>query len=320
MKYVNRKGVDLSVFSLGTVQLGRDYGFGEFRNKPQKEYAFQLLDRAVANGVNSLDTANNYGESQNVVGEWLQIEKENKPMVVTKIGPFDHSSPEALKADMQAQTEACLKTLGTDCIDILMAHYYEDWEKDPDIVSAFFADLKAKGVIRYSGVSVYSFNNYQEIAKAGFDAIQIPLNLFDWTQIENGGIQALADAGMMIFARSVFLQGVVFMTPETLDPRMDFCLPYLEKFHALCEEFKMSPAVLACSFVLSVPGITTVVLGCQTIEQVDSNCEMMDEVRYLSDAEMAKIREAFVNIDPRVINPNLWFNKAKTASVVTQKN
>ena len=123
MKYVNRKGVDLSVFSLGTVQLGIDYGFGEFRNKPKKEYAFQLLERAVANGVNNIDTANNYGESEKVIGEWLQTTKSEKPMVVTKIGPFDHSSPEALWADMKAQTEKCLETLGTDHIDILMAHY-----------------------------------------------------------------------------------------------------------------------------------------------------------------------------------------------------
>lgn len=310
MKHINRHGVDLSVFSLGTVQLGKDYGFGEFRTKPKKEYAFELLDRAIAGGVNTLDTANNYGESEQVVGEWLLGKAGEKPMVVTKIGPFDHSSPEALRADMQAQTEACLKTLGTDQIDILMAHYYEDWEKDPETVSAFFADLKARGVIRFSGVSVYSHHNYQAIAGAGFDAIQIPLNLFDWGQIENGGIQALADAGMMIFARSVFLQGIVFFEPDKLDPRMSFCRPYLEKFRALCEEFNMSPSVLACSFVLSVPGVTTVVLGCQTLEQVESNCRMMDEVRRLTDIEMAKLREAFVNIDPRVINPNCWFNHA----------
>ena len=308
MKYVNRKGVDLSVFSMGTVQLGMDYGFGEFSSKPKKEYAFELLDRAVANGVNNIDTANNYGESEKVIGEWLQTKKGEKPMIVTKIGPFDHSSPEALLADMKAQTDKCLETLGTDTIDILMAHYFEDWEQHPEIVSGFFADLKAKGIIRYSAISVYSRHDYKAIAKAGFDAIQIPLNLFDWTQIENGGIQALADAGMMIFARSVYLQGVVFMKPEELDPRMDFCRPYIEKFRALCDEFKMSPPVLAISFVLSVPGITTVVLGCQTLEQIDNNSQMMDEVRYLTDAEMAKIREAFVDIDPRVINPGMWFN------------
>ena len=52
MKYVNRKGVDLSVFSLGTVQLGMDYGFGEFNTKPKKEYAFDIHEGAVVCSLN----------------------------------------------------------------------------------------------------------------------------------------------------------------------------------------------------------------------------------------------------------------------------
>lgn len=62
MKHVNVKGMDMSVFTLGTVQLGMDYGLGEHTQKPPKEAAFALLDRAAACGVNALDTANNYAQ------------------------------------------------------------------------------------------------------------------------------------------------------------------------------------------------------------------------------------------------------------------
>ena len=68
MKYVKFKDLDLSLFQLGTVQLGMDYGLGDHTAKPKKEYAFSLLDRAVADGVNTLDTANNYGDSERVIG------------------------------------------------------------------------------------------------------------------------------------------------------------------------------------------------------------------------------------------------------------
>ncbi len=309
MKYIQRKGLDMSVFSLGTVQLGMDYGLGDFTAKPKKEYAFSLLDRAIEQGVNTLDTANSYGESETVIGEWLKtVEESKRPLIVTKISSFDHSSPESVRADMIAQTKKCIETLGVPTIDILMIHHYEDYEKSPEAVRATLAELKEQGLIRYSGISVYSRHDYRFVAESGFDAVQIPLNLFDWGQIESGGIQALADAGMMVFARSVFLQGLVFMSPEKVDPRMDFCLPYLHKFLDFCKEFEMSPSVLATSFALSVPGITTVVLGCQTLEQLDSNCEMIKQVRPLTPEQMAKIREAFVDIDPRVINPGVWFN------------
>lgn len=87
MKHVNVKGMDMSVFTLGTVQLGMDYGLGEHTQKPPKEAAFALLDRAAACGVNALDTANNYGDSERTIGEWLRMKRpEDRPYVITKSG------------------------------------------------------------------------------------------------------------------------------------------------------------------------------------------------------------------------------------------
>lgn len=309
MKYTETKGIKLSVFQLGTVQLGMDYGLGDNTKKPQKEFAFSVLDKALEMGVNTLDTANNYGDSEKVIGDWLaKIPESKRPMIITKIGPFDHSTPEKLREDIFLQTEKCLETLGIKQIDILMVHSLEDYEKDPEIVRGAFLEMKEKGLIRYMALSAYSYNDYGVIARSGFDAVQIPINVFDRTQVENGGIKEIADAGMTIFARSVFLQGLVFLTPETLDPRMDFCKPYLKKYLELCEEFGMSPAVLAASYVLSLPGVTSLVLGCQTPTQVEQNAEMMGKVAHLTDEQMEKLREAFINIDPRVINPQKWFN------------
>ena len=54
MKYVQAKGLDLSAFALGTVQLGLTYGLGEHAEKPTEEAAFAILDRAVDLGVNTL--------------------------------------------------------------------------------------------------------------------------------------------------------------------------------------------------------------------------------------------------------------------------
>lgn len=305
MKYVNTHGYDMSVFSLGTVQLGIDYGFGEFRTKPTKERSDAILNKAYELGVNTLDTANNYGESDKIIGNWMK-ESGKKPIIVTKIGPFDHSSPEALRADILSQGRKCLEAMQVDQIDIIMDHNFEDFEKNPEIVKECFDQLKAEGVMKLSGISAYSVNDYEAIANSGFDVVQIPQNIFDWTQIDNGGIQKMADAGMAIFARSVFLQGLVFMKPDELDEDMKFCAPWIQKFRDLADEFGLEPPVLALSFVLSLPAITTVVLGCQTPEQIESNCEMMDKVIKLTDAQMEKIHEAFKDIPVKVINPTLW--------------
>lgn len=305
MKYVNTHGYDMSIFSLGTVQLGIDYGFGEFRTKPTKERSDAILNKAAELGVNTLDTANDYGDSERVIGTWMK-ESGKKPIIVTKIGPFDHSTPEALRADILAQGRQCLIDLQVDQIDIILVHDFNDYNKNPEIVKECFEQLRAEGTTRLIGISAYSTDDYTKIAKSGFDVVQIPQNIFDWTQIENGGIQKIADAGMAIFARSVFLQGLVFMNPEQLDENMKFCAPWIQKFRDLANEFGLEPPILALSFVLSLPAITTVVLGCQTPEQIESNCEMMNKVIKLTDSQMEKIHETFKNIDVKVINPTLW--------------
>lgn len=309
MNYIDVKGMNMSAFTLGTVQLGMDYGLGDFTQKPSRDAAFHLLDRAIACGVNTLDTANNYGDSEAVIGQWLRTKKpEDRPYVITKVGPFDHSSQQKLRDDIFRQTEKCLKTLGLDTLEMLMVHSFEDYAQNPPTVFSAFEDLKSQNMIKRSALSAYSRHDYQVLSESGFDAVQIPLNVFDWGQIESGGIQKIADANIAIFTRSVFLQGLVFLKPDEVDPRMDFCVPYLQKYLALCDEFGLDPATLALSFVLSVPGVTSVVLGCQTPQQLENNCQLMNQVVTLSMGQMKKIHTAFHGIDPRVINPGCWFN------------
>ena len=312
MKYITAKNQKLSMFSLGTVQLGMNYGIGDDRAKPSEEKAFALLDRAMELGVDNLDTANNYGDSEAVIGRWLRSRKaEGKdcPWVVTKIGPLKHGSFDIVRDDVLRQTEGCLNTLGVDTIDCLMLHNYEDYADDRDNVRKVFEELKSQKAYQYSAISAYSEHDYGVIADSGFDATQIPMNVFDWVKINDGQMEKLEKSGMMVFVRSVFLQGLVFHTPEDLDPRISFCAPYLEKYCGFCKEFGLSPAVLALSFVQSVPGVTTTVLGCDNVAQLESNCQLFDQTVRLTEEQMNKLREAFTDIDPRVINPRVWFKK-----------
>ena len=314
MRYVQAKGLDLSAFALGTVQLGIEYGLGEHSAKPTDEAAFAILDKAVDLGVNTLDTANNYGESEAVIGRWLtkrRAEGKKLPYIVTKVGPLKHGSYDILRDDVMYQLEGCMKRLCIDKLDIFMLHDFEDYNKDRDALQKIFAEIKSQGLYDYSAISAYSRHDYSVIAESGFDATQIPINVFDWGQIENGGMQKLADSGMMIFTRSVFLQGLVFHTPEDLDPRMEFCFPYLRRFIELYKEFELSPAALALSFVLSLPGVTQAVMGCDTADQVESNCKLFDQTVTLTQDQLDKLHDAFHGIDPRVINPGTWFNKMK---------
>lgn len=311
MNYIKTHGLTLSPFSLGTVQLGMTYGLGKDAAKPSEETAFSILDQAMSLGVNNLDTANNYGDSQAVIGRWLSRRRQEGaplPWVVTKIGPFDHGSPDRLRDDILRQTDACRAALGMETLDCLMVHDFEDYAKSPERVRQIFQELKDQKLCRYTAISAYSRHDYGLIAESGFDATQVPLNVFDWSQIESGGLEKLHQSGMMVFVRSVFLQGLVFHTPEDLDPRMDFCASYLQAYLELCQEFSLSPAVLALSFVLSIPGVTTAVMGCDNGQQVAANCALFEQTVQLTQQQLERLHAAFRNIDHRVTNPGLWFN------------
>ena len=201
MKYIHTKGLDLSRFMLGTVQLGMEYGLGSDRAKPSYQKAFAMLDQAAALGINAFDTANNYGDAEYILGQWLEKRYRNpgvRPWIVTKIGPLKDEAFDNLRDDVRRQVDDCRWNLGVETIDCLMLHNYEDYEAHGKAIQRIFAELRGEHAFRYSAISAYSRHDYGVIAESGFDAVQIPLNIFDWGQIESGGIEKLAK-GMASF-------------------------------------------------------------------------------------------------------------------------
>lgn len=312
MKYNTSKGVSISALSLGTVQLGVNYGINNAEGKPDQAHAFKVLDAALENGINALDTAAAYGDSERVIGEWLKtVAQEKHPFITTKLKQLNHSSLDALRKSVNEQLEHSMQSLGLSCIPCLMLHSFEEYDCDRENMRLVFDELKKAGKIRFSGISAYTHHDYRVIAESGFDAVQIPCNIFDWRQIDNGGIEALRQSGMMIFVRSVYLQGLVFQKPEQLDPRMDFAKDTLVKFRALCEKYSLAPAELALSFALSLPGVTSLVLGSEKPEQVEQNAALLSHTASFTSEQMDEIHTMFKDTSARLLNPATWFNAQK---------
>lgn len=121
----------------------------------------------------------------------------------------------------------------------------------------------------------------------------------------------MADAGMMVFIRSVYLQGLVFQTPEKMDPRMEFARKTIENFYTICKEFSLSSAVLELSYALSLPGATSLVLGSETPEQVTQNVKLLEQIVTLTPEQIALLQKTFRETEDRILNPGLWFNVYK---------
>lgn len=309
MKTVNIKGLEISALSLGTVQLGLSYGINNADGKPSQETANAILNAALEGGINTLDTAGAYGDSEVVIGNWLKtVDPAKRPFIVTKAAHLEHGSLEALRNDLFTKVKQSKERLGVEQLDMLMLHHFDDYLCDKENVRKVMEELKASGEVRFIGASAYSHHDYGEIADTGFDATQIPINLFDWKQIENGGLKKLEESGMMVFVRSVYLQGLVFQDPDKMDPRMEFARETLVKFRGLCAKYGLTPAALALSYALSLPGVTSLVLGSEKPEQVEQNAALLEQAVDLSAEQMAEIRANFIDTPVRVLNPSMWFN------------
>lgn len=307
MKHKTIQHLNLSVVSLGTVQLGMNYGINNVSGKPDMETSHAILNLAMANGINVLDTAGSYGDSELVIGNWLKTMKpENRPFIVTKVTGFTPGTYPAVKEFLQKKVAMSKERLGLEQLDMLMIHNFDEYLRDQDNIRQAMEALKADGDIRFTGASAYAHHDYGKIAETGFDATQIPVNLFDWTQIENGGMDKLEQSGMIVFARSVFLQGLVFADPDNLPSKMEFARDTLIKFKALCEKYELTPATLALSFVNSLSAITSLVLGCETPTQVQENADLINRCVTLSSEQLSEIHSCFQDTPPRLINPSLW--------------
>lgn len=307
MKTVVCKGLNISAFSLGTVQLGMNYGINNVSGKPDKGTSNAILDIAMESGINVLDTAGSYGDSEIVIGDWLKtVEPQKRPFIVTKVAGFQPGTYSAVKEFLQQKVAMSKERLGVEQLDMLMIHNFDEYLRDQDNIRQAMEELKAQGDIRFTGASAYAHHDYKKIAQTDFDATQIPVNLFDWTQIENGGMEALEQSGMIVFARSVYLQGLVFADPDNLPGKMGFARDTLLKFSGLCEKYSLAPATLALSYVNTLSAVTSLVLGCETPRQVQENVSLMEQCVELSAQQLAEIRSCFVDTPARVLNPSLW--------------
>ena len=135
-------------------------------------------------------------------------------------------------------------------------------------------------------------------------AIQIPYNLFDHRLDRCGFFTKAKEQGVIVFARSSLLQGLIMMNPEQLPPRVSFAKEYLMQFRFLCEKYSVSPLDAAVGFVGSKPEIDYIVFGADNMRQLNEYISMKNTV--LPNGLLKEIEDMFLTVDERLVNPSLW--------------
>src|SRR5690242_16400292 len=133
MRVLGRTGLHVSEISLGTVEIGMDYGIDGAR-RPSEADACRLLHGALDLGINFIDTARAYGDSEAIIGRALHG-RRNDVVLVSKVQVAD-------RAAMFASVSESLRQLKTDYLDVLMLHSAPLAVVDDQDIRSVFSELQ----------------------------------------------------------------------------------------------------------------------------------------------------------------------------------
>ncbi|PTM58860.1 aldo/keto reductase [Desmospora activa] len=296
-------------WALGTAQLGQSYGIANQTGKPSRKSAQEILETAVAAGATYLDTAPAYGDSEKIIGEYIQKQSSASrvPSIVTKLPPVPPSAdPQAIDQLVRQSALSSIRRLHVPHIDVYLLHHPADLTSHQENVISALATIQAEGLVKRIGVSVYT----PEEAEAALtldclDAIQVPVNILDHRFLRADLLKRFASKGMAVFARSIYLQGLMLMEPEHVPPSLYTAREPLRKLRRLAKELNMTPARLSLCFVRDQPGVDCILIGCETIEQLRKNVQMIGSPS-LPPEVIKTIEQMFRDLPDAVINPSQW--------------
>lgn len=293
----------MSRLVLGTVQLGTEYGIANSEGKPDQGKAERIINAALDNGIVEFDTAQGYGNSEEVLGKaFTALNAHERIRVITKTDPaLDHENENSITRAIEKSFE---KLRIPQLWGLLIHHekHLSSWHRGLYSVLRKYTE---KGIIKHLGVSVYSVEKALEaLDTEGISIIQLPTNVLD-RRFENAGVFEIADRkGIQIYIRSVFLQGLLLMEPVKISHTMEFAIPIIKQYRELCKKYELTPHEIAMCYVKQIAPHVKLLFGAENVQQVRHNIKLLDNE--ISISCINEIRNMFQKIDMKILNPSLW--------------
>jgi len=287
---------------LGTVQFGMNYGMSNLRGRTPPAEVDHILRLAADNGVQVLDTAAVYGDSEVVLGQLLAPDHDFR--IVTKTPSFKTSTIHAADAIHLRETfHRSLENLRQGNVYGLLVHHADDLlVPGGERIFAEMQRLLEEGLVRKIGVSVYSGQQIDSILEVYTpDIVQLPLNLFDQRLLESGHLEKLKRRGVEVHARSVFLQGLLLVEPDRVPPHFRPISDELERYSRFLEENKLTRLQATLAFAAKQRDVDVILVGVTSVVELRDILSALDAISGI-DLDMSALKVT----DERMVNPSLW--------------
>jgi pseudaminic acid cytidylyltransferase len=293
-------GNGLSRLMLGAAQFGMDYGISNVVGRVGRHEVREIMRLARMSGIRDVDTAQSYGESENVLGE-IGVDDWN---VYTKLPVV----PKDILGDrreihkwVSACVHASLVRLRSDNLAGLMLHHPEQLVSEGGgAIYDALAHQRQRGLVQAIGISIYGPRDLSALPPSMiFDFVQGPLNVLDMRLARSGWLARLAESGCAFFARSIFLQGLLLMPASERQNKFDLWSEVWRAWEQYLRETGMTAVEACLRHALSVPNVCKVVAGLTSAAE-------MNELALASKGDFSPLPDGLSLEDERLLEPMNW--------------
>lgn len=276
---LGKTGLRVSELSMGGLFMASRFSSGADEARLAVQRAFEL-------GVNFVDTAPTYLDSETMLGHALAGTTQPYYLCTKLSGKPDPFNPQD-KADLRRLFEESLRLLQRDAVDILMIHepdrpgqydWFSDHQRFHGPVCELLDELKSEGLIRFTGLGGTTAHELPHIINTGlYDVVLTAFNYsLLWQEALIDVIPAAKRQGMGIIIGSPLQQGAL---ARRYDDEVNHGARWLsrprreqyQKLYAFLDEIDMPLAELGLRFVISNPDIATTLMGARSVAEVEAN-------------------------------------------------
>ena len=274
--------MEFTVLGFGGAEIGNEFA--------AQTTVTELLNAALDAGLNVIDTAAAYRESEKMIGEAVG-KRRKEYYLLTKCGALDaFTRHDWSKKGVMETIENSLRNLRTDYLDLVQLHSCSAEELRRGDAVEGLQRAQEKGYTRYIGYSGDNEDARTAIEMDVFDALQTSVSIADQKPID-GNIPLAAEKQMGIIAKRPIANAVWRHSEK---PESTYHHEYWDRIQKLKFEFLNKSleeaTAVALRFTLSVPGISTMIVGTKRPGRWSENARYVAEGE-LSEEEFETIRD-----------------------------
>jgi aryl-alcohol dehydrogenase-like predicted oxidoreductase len=251
---------------LGTANFGNDYGISNQGNVLSAEESGSLIKWAQNNGLNHFDTALSYGDSTDILRTYLDYSLE--PILDSKL---DNKSCQTRGSIVKAAEEN-RDRLGVSQLSVLYLHNEDLLQTSlASEITIGLREVLTRGIATKIGVSVYSQNSIISCKKVlpELSVFQVPENICDRRLIYSSKMQELADIGTIFNVRSIFLQGLLLMDPNSIPQKLYSAKAKVQELTTFSRKNSVTVLDLCLAYANSISWASSIVVGAISIKQLE---------------------------------------------------